>query len=39
MSTRAEDLAKRFEDANNELIAAVEGCSNEQWRVAGGVQR
>ena len=32
MSERAEALAKRFEQVNDELIAAVEGCSDEQWR-------
>ncbi len=34
MSTRGEALAKRFEDANNELMAAAEGCSDEQWRTS-----
>ena len=32
MSSRAEVLARRFEQTNEELIAAVEGCSDEQWR-------
>ena len=32
MSERAESLASAFEKANNELIAAVEVCTDEQWR-------
>ena len=32
MSNRAEELAKRFEQTNDEVIAAVQGCSDEQWR-------
>src|SRR6266700_1064092 len=32
MSGRAEELARRFEQANGELIKAVESCSDEQWR-------
>jgi uncharacterized damage-inducible protein DinB len=32
MSERAQVLAEQFEQANNEAIAAVEGCSGEQWR-------
>lgn len=32
MSERAATLATAFENANNELIAAVEACSDEQWR-------
>ncbi|MGE3910280.1 MAG: DinB family protein [Chloroflexota bacterium] len=32
MSERAEQLASTFEAANNGLIAAVEGCSDEQLR-------
>ena len=32
MSGRAEELAKRFEQANDEVIAAVQNCSDEQWR-------
>ena len=31
MSGRAEALAERFEQVNNELIAKVEGCSDQQW--------
>jgi len=31
MSARAEELARRFEQANNDLVKAVQGCSNEQW--------
>jgi uncharacterized damage-inducible protein DinB len=32
VSERAQALAEQFEQANNEAIAAVEGCSDEQWR-------
>ena len=32
MATRVEEAAARFEAINGELIAAVEGCSDEQWR-------
>jgi uncharacterized damage-inducible protein DinB len=32
MSERARALAERFEQANNKLIAAVNQCSDEQWR-------
>jgi uncharacterized damage-inducible protein DinB len=32
MGARAEQYAKQFEAANNELIAAVEGLSEQQWR-------
>ena len=32
MSERAQALAEQFEQANNEAIATVEGCSDEQWR-------
>jgi hypothetical protein len=32
MSGRAEELAKRFEQANDELISTVQSCSDEQWR-------
>jgi uncharacterized damage-inducible protein DinB len=32
MSERAAALATAFENANNELIAAVEACPDEQWR-------
>jgi uncharacterized damage-inducible protein DinB len=32
MSERAQALAEQFEQANNEAIAAIEGCSDEQWR-------
>ncbi|MEX0785202.1 MAG: DinB family protein [Dehalococcoidia bacterium] len=31
MSQRAEALAAKFEQANNDVIAAVEGCSDGQW--------
>ena len=30
--SRAEDLAMRFEQANVDVIAAVEACTEEQWR-------
>jgi uncharacterized damage-inducible protein DinB len=30
--TRAEQLAAQFETANNEVIAAVTGCTEAQWR-------
>ena len=30
--TRAEDLVKRFEQTNQDLIKTVEGCSDAQWR-------
>ena len=32
MTTRVEALAEQFEAANDELIAAVEGCSDDEWR-------
>ncbi len=32
MSDRVEELAKRFEQTNDDVIAAVERCSDEQWR-------
>ena len=32
MSERAEALARRFEQTNEELIATVQSCSDEQWR-------
>jgi hypothetical protein len=32
VSERAEALAADFESANNAVIAAVEGCSNDQWQ-------
>lgn len=32
MSERAEALAAAFESANNAVIAAIEGCSNDQWQ-------
>lgn len=32
MSERARALAEQFEQANNDVIAAVEACSDEQWR-------
>lgn len=31
MSTRAQALATRFEEANSEVIRAVETCSDAQW--------
>jgi hypothetical protein len=31
MSGRAQDLVKRFEGFNNEMIAFVENCSDEAW--------
>lgn len=34
MVTRAEQLAARFEAVNDEVIAAVTGCTDEQWRQA-----
>src|SRR5215212_7925928 len=32
MGQRANDLADRFERANNDVIVTVEGCSEEQWQ-------
>jgi uncharacterized damage-inducible protein DinB len=32
VSERAQALAEQFEQANHEAIAAVEGCSDQQWR-------
>jgi uncharacterized damage-inducible protein DinB len=32
MSGRAEELARRFEQVNDAMIATVESCSDEQWR-------
>jgi hypothetical protein len=32
MSGRIEELAKRFEQTNEQVIAAVQSCSDEQWR-------
>jgi uncharacterized damage-inducible protein DinB len=32
MGERAETLAQRFEQANNDLIAAVDGLSDSQWQ-------
>ena len=32
MSGRGAKLAQQFEAANDELIKAVDGCSDEQWR-------
>ena len=32
MGGRAEGLAKRFEQANDDVIATVQNCSDEQWR-------
>jgi len=32
VSARAEELARRFEQTHQEMIAAVEGCSDAQWR-------
>jgi uncharacterized damage-inducible protein DinB len=36
MTDRVEDLARRFEQANAELIATVEDLSDEQWARSGG---
>ena len=36
MSERAETLALQFEQVNGEVIAAVEGCTEEQWRRSTG---
>lgn len=33
MSERAEALASRFEAANNEFIATIEGCTDAQWHM------
>jgi uncharacterized damage-inducible protein DinB len=33
MSEQATALADRFEQANRELIAAIEGCSDAEWRL------
>ncbi|MGI8688130.1 MAG: hypothetical protein ACR2M3_06080 [Thermomicrobiales bacterium] len=32
MSKRAEELAAQFEAVNDEVIAMVTGCTDEQWR-------
>ena len=32
MSERAKELSERFSSFNNEMIAFVEGCSDEGWR-------
>jgi uncharacterized damage-inducible protein DinB len=32
MSARAEEVARRFEQVNDELMAVVKTCSPEQWR-------
>lgn len=32
MSDRIESLAKKVEQANNDLLSAVEGVNDEQWR-------
>jgi uncharacterized damage-inducible protein DinB len=32
MGQRVNDLADRFESANNDVIAAVQGCSDDQWQ-------
>ena len=32
MGERVEELAKRFEQTNDAVIATVQGCSDEQWR-------
>ncbi len=34
MSTRAEELARRVEQGAEDLIAAVESLTEEQWRTA-----
>ena len=40
MTDRVEDLASRFEQANEELIATVEGCGDDQWsRTCGSDER
>jgi hypothetical protein len=40
MSQRAEELADRFERMNEEMIAFVEACTDEQWqRVIPGEKR
>ena len=31
MSERAQSLAERFEQMNNQLIATVEQCTDAQW--------
>lgn len=33
MSERAQTLAARFDQANNDLIVVLEGCTAEQWRM------
>jgi hypothetical protein len=32
LATRLDDYVDRFEATNNDLIATVEGCPDEQWR-------
>ena len=34
MSERAQALAERFERANEELIATIEGCADDRWRAS-----
>ena len=34
MSERAQELAARFEKANDEFIAIVQGCTDEQWHTS-----
>ncbi len=34
MSERARELAERFERANEELIATIEGCADDRWRAS-----
>ena len=33
MSERAHELAGRLDQANNDLVALLEGCTEEQWRM------
>src|SRR5579884_4278510 len=34
MSDRAQELARRFDEANDDLIAAIAGCTDEQLQTA-----
>src|SRR5262249_11882353 len=36
MSTRAESLATRLEQANNDVVRTVEGCNDAQWHTKTG---
>ena len=38
MGSRAEALASRFEQVNQDVIAAVDGCSEQQWRQKSGAE-